>query len=223
MGAAPGELGDRLGVRASADGGAAGGAERAPEHVPVRVAGRGDRDAEFSAFAAAHGPVLVRTAWLLCGERARGEDLAQQALVRTYLAWPRLTDPLAYARRAVATARIDAWRLRRREVLVAPDDVVVASRAGAGAAGASPEGPQAERDLLLRALRTLPAQQRRVVVLRYLVDLPEAEVAEMLGVSVGTVKSTLSRGLDRLREVLAAADARTADARGSERGGGGDD
>lgn len=173
----------------------------------------------FSAFATAHGPALVRTAWLLCGELARGEDLAQQALVRTYLAWPRLSDPLAYARRAVATARIDAWRLRRREVLVAPDDVVVASRAGAGAAGRSPEGPHAERDLLLRALRTLPAQQRRVVVLRYLVDLPEAEVAELLGVSVGTVKSTLSRGLDRLREVVA-----VADARGTDRtGGGGDD
>lgn len=214
MGAAAEELGDRLDAPPSAGGDQPVDGERAV----VRLHGRGDRDAEFSAFAAAHGPVLVRTAWLLCGERARGEDLAQQALVRTYLAWPRLTDPLAYARRAVATARIDAWRLRRREVLVAPDDVVVASRAGAGAGGASPEDPHAERDLLLRALRTLPAQQRRVVVLRYLVDLPEAEVAEMLGVSVGTVKSTLSRGLDRLREVLAVADARASDARG-----GGDD
>lgn len=203
MGAAAGERGDLVDER-TAD----------AERVAVATPGRGDRDAEFSAFAAAHGPVLVRTAWLLCGERARGEDLAQQALVRTYLAWPRLTDPLAYARRAVATARIDAWRLRRREVLVAPDDVVVASRAGAGVAGRSPEGPHAERDLLLRALRTLPAQQRRVVVLRYLVDLPEAEVAELLGVSVGTVKSTLSRGLDRLRAVLAVADARASDARG---------
>lgn len=211
MGAAAEELGDRLVARAPGDGDEPADGERAA----VRLLGRGDRDAEFSAFAAAHGPVLVRTAWLLCGERARGEDLAQQALVRTYLAWPRLTDPLAYARRAVATARVDAWRLRRREVLVAPDDVVVASRAGAGAAGASPEGPHAERDVLLRALRALPAQQRRVVVLRYLVDLPEAEVAEMLGVSVGTVKSTLSRGLDRLREVLAEVDA--------DRTGGGED
>ena len=210
MGAAPGELGDRLDDRLEADG---------AEQAQVRLPGRGDRDAEFSAFAAAHGPVLIRTAWLLCGDRARGEDLAQQALVRTYLAWPRLTDPLAYARRAVATARIDAWRLRRREVLVAPDDLVVASRPGAGAAGGSPEGPHAERDLLLRALRTLPAQQRRIVVLRYLVDLPEAEVAEMLGVSAGTVKSTLSRGLDRLRGVLEAADARRSDSTG----GGGDE
>ncbi len=210
MGATAEELGDRLDARAPVDGDEPADGEGAV----VRLQGRRDRDAEFSAFAAAHGPVLVRTAWLLCGERTRGEDLAQQALVRTYLAWPRLTDPLAYARRAVATARIDAWRLHRREVLVAPDDVVVASRAGAGAAGASPEGPQAERDLLLRALRTLPAQQRRIVVLRYLVDLPEAEVAELLGVSVGTVKSTLSRGLDRLREVLAAADVRASEARG---------
>lgn len=201
MGTAAGELGDRLDDRVDVVDVVDDGDE------PVRLHGRRDRDAEFSAFAAAHGPVLVRTAWLLCGERARGEDLAQQAMVRTYLAWPRLTDPLAYARRAVATARIDSWRVRRREVLVAPDDLVVASRPGTGADGRSPEGPHADRDLLLRALRTLPAQQRRVVVLRYLVDLPEAEVAQMLGVSVGTVKSTLSRGLDRLRGVLGEADA----------------
>lgn len=210
MGAAPGELGDRLDDRLGAD-----GDEQAQVHLP----GRGDRDAEFSAFVSAHGPVLVRTAWLLCGERARGEDLAQQALVRTYLAWPRLTDPLAYARRAIATARIDAWRLRRREVLVAPDDLVVACRPASGAAGGSPEGPHAERDLLLRALRTLPAQQRRIVVLRYLVDLPEAEVAQMLGVSDGTVKSTLSRGLDRLRGVLGEPGEYATDSTG----GGGDD
>lgn len=192
------ELGDRLrdDVDSSVD-----------ANEPVLLQGRVDRDAEFTAFVAAHGPALMRTAWLLCGERARGEDVAQQALVRTYLAWPRLADPLAYARRAVATARIDAWRLRRREVLVAPDDHVVAGLADTRPSGRSPEGPQAERDLLLRALRTLPRQQRRVVVLRYLVDLPEAQVAEMLGVSAGTVRSTLSRGLDRLRGLLGTVDA----------------
>lgn len=172
------------------------------ERSPVTLRGRGDRDADFTVFVTEHGPALVRTAWLLCGDRARGEDLAQQALVKTYLAWPRVTDPLAYARRAVATARIDAWRRRRREVLVSPDEHLMQARPGTTPSARSPEGPHAERDLLVRALRTLPAQQRRVVVLRYLVDLPEAEVAEMLGVSAGTVKSTLSRGLGRLRQLL---------------------
>lgn len=162
-----------------------------------------DRDAEFSAFAVEHGPGLVRTAWLLCGERARAEDLAQQALLRTYLAWPRLTDPAAYARRVVATARIDTWRRHRREVLTDPADL----RASAGSAAASNDAAadNAERDLLIRALLTLSARQRRIVVLRYLLDLPEAEVAADLGVSVGTVKSTASRGLAQLRTALGGA------------------
>jgi len=174
--------------------------------VPRRAA---DRDAEFSTFAVEHGPALVRTAWLLCGDRARAEDLAQQALLRTYLAWARLTDPAAYARRVVATARIDTWRRHRREVLTDPAEL----RAGMGAAPVRDARPahdaaadNAERDLLLRALLTLTARQRRVVVLRYLLDLPEAEVAADLGVSVGTVKSTASRGLAQLRTALAGMD-----------------
>lgn len=158
------------------------------------LTGQVDRDAEFTAFVLESGPALVRIAWLLCGEQARAEDLAQQALLRTYLAWPRVTDPLAYARRAVTTARIDAWRKRRREVLTPPEDLHAVAGDGADA--------HAERDRLVRALMTLPARQRRIVVLRYLLDLPEAEVAADLGVSLGTVKSTASRGLDRLRAVL---------------------
>jgi RNA polymerase sigma-70 factor (sigma-E family) len=158
------------------------------------LTGRVDRDAEFTAFVVDSGPALVRTAWLLCGEQARAEDLAQQALLRTYLAWPRIRDPLAYARRAVATARIDSWRKRRLEVLTPPEDLRATGGDGADA--------RAERDRLVRALMTLPARQRRIVVLRYLLDLPEAEVAADLGVSLGTVKSTASRGLDRLRAVL---------------------
>ena len=166
----------------------------------VEVAGPTDRDAEFSAFAAESGPALVRTAWLLCGDRARAEDLAQHALLRTYLAWPKVRggSPLGYARRIVANARIDSWRKHRREVLTAPEDLRAAEGATADA--------HAERDLLVRALFTLSARQRRIVVLRYLVGLPEAEVAENLAVSLGTVKSTASRGLARLRAVLGEAD-----------------
>lgn len=103
-------------------------------------------------------------------------------------------NPLGYARRVVATARIDSWRKDRREVLT--DGRLLEAGEGSDA------DAHAERDLLVRALLTLGAQQRRIVVLRYLVGLPEAEVAADLGVSLGTVKSTASRGLARLRAVL---------------------
>jgi RNA polymerase sigma factor (sigma-70 family) len=73
--------------------------------------------------------------------------------------------------------------------------------------GPSPADQHAERDRLSRALLTLPTKQRRIVVLRHLDGLTEREVADATGVSVGTVKSTASRGLARLREVLATEDA----------------
>jgi len=83
------------------------------------------RDAEFATFIAADAAALLHTAWLLCGDAHRAEELTQQALVSTYLAWPRArdSDPLAYARRTLANARIDSWRRRRREVLTNPETV----------------------------------------------------------------------------------------------------
>ncbi|VTR77107.1 RNA polymerase sigma-E factor [Cellulomonas hominis] len=164
--------------------------------VPGRATAAG-RDAEFAAFMTTAAPALARTAWLLCGDAHQADELVQQALVRTYLAWPRARerDPLAYARRVLANLRIDTWRRRRREVLVDPVDLPH---------GAAPSGAdrQADRDQLVRALATLSARQRRVVVLRHLEGLSEAEVADDLGVSVGTVKSTASRALARLRDSL---------------------
>lgn len=165
---------------------------------------RRTRDAEFSAFMAEAEPLLVRTAWLLCGDAHRAEELVQNALVRTYVAWPRAraTDPLAYARRVVANARIDTWRKHRREHLVPPEDVPPSEVSSA-------EHTHAERDALVRALARLSVQRRRVVVLRYLLDLPERQVAEDLGVSLGAVKSAASRGLAQLRVLLATPDAPT--------------
>lgn len=156
-----------------------------------------DRDAEFAAFMAADAGSLLHTAWLLCGDAHRAEELTQQALVSTYVAWPRArdTDPLAYARRSLANARIDSWRRRRREVLTSPEMIPRDTSPGH-------ETRIAERDQLVRALRTLPPRQRRIVVLRHFVGLAEAEVADELGVSLGTVKSTASRALARLREEL---------------------
>lgn len=169
---------------------------------------RRSRDEEFAAFMVEAEPLLTRTAWLLCGDRHRAEELVQQALVRTYVAWPRARarDPLAYARRTLANARIDMWRRRRREVLVATEDLPggVSGDRTAGHAHA-----HAERDALVRALTRLSPQRRRVVVLRYVLDLSERQVAADLGVSVGAVKSAAARGLRQLRDELGAGAAGT--------------
>lgn len=162
--------------------------------VPLAPASARERDAEFTAFAATAQAELGRMAWLLTGDVHLAAELVQTALVRTYTAWPRARagDPLAYARRVLANARIDLWRRRRREVLVAPDEVPNQASADEGAT-------VEHRDELVRALAELSPQQRRVVVLRYLVGLSEREVADDLGVSAGTVKTQASRGLHRLR------------------------
>lgn len=182
----------------------AGGARvRDDEHVDVLAVGGGGvagafgSDEEFAAFMAEAAPALARTAWLLCGDARRAEELVQQTLVRTYLAWPRARrrDPLAYARRTLANLRIDTWRARRREVLTAPSDLPE----GVVESGAS---RVAERDQLVRALGTLSPRARRIVVLRHLEGMSEREVAEDLGVSLGTVKSTASRALAQLRGAL---------------------
>src|SRR5674476_140937 len=162
------------------------------------------RDEDFTAFVADHQADLLRTAWLLCGDSHRAEELTQQALVRTYGAWSRAGagDPVAYARRVLVNLRIDTWRRRRREVLVAPEDLPDDVAHPGTAPHRSTADHQADRDQLVRALATLSPRQRRVVVLRHLVGLPEADVAADLGVSVGTVKSTSSRALAQLRATL---------------------
>ncbi|WP_129337901.1 SigE family RNA polymerase sigma factor [Cellulomonas endophytica] len=167
------------------------------DEVPRGVDEDPDHEAEFVAFVAASSGPLGRTAWLLCGDRHTAEELVQAALVRTYLRWPtaRERDPLAYARRTLVNLRISGWRRRRREVLVDPS-AVPERTVGHGA------DAHAERDRLVRALAALTPRQRRVVVLRHVEDLPEREVADLLGVSVGTVKSTASRALAVLRDRL---------------------
>lgn len=165
--------------------------------LPVESGARTERDAEFTAFMVDAQPALSRTAWLLCGDVHRAEELVQHALVRTYVAWPRARerDPLVYARRVLANARIDHWRKHRREHLTEPHEVPPVEQV-------STEGGFAERDALVRALVHLSPQRRRVVVLRYLLDLPERQVADELDLSLGAVKSAASRGLAHLRQIL---------------------
>jgi RNA polymerase sigma-70 factor (sigma-E family) len=173
----------------------------APEFSVVRTGVSAEE--QFRLFAVESTAALHRIAYLLCGDDHRAHDLTQIALERTYRHWSRLKDgnPFAYARRVLATARIDGWRRTRREVLQSPEDVVVAQEASRSPALDS--GNQvAERERLVRALRRLGPGQRRVVVLRHLLDRSEADVAEELGVSIGNVKSQGARGLARLRELL---------------------
>lgn len=170
---------------------------------------RASRNAEFTAFMEqAVGP-LHRMAYLLCGDQHRAEELTQQTFERTYRAWSRARDgdPLVYARRILANLRIDTWRRTRREVLSGPDDLRDHSEAIPGTQRAgSPVGvvPTTvdDRDLVVRALLQLPLKQRRVVVMRHMLDLSETEVSAELGIPVGTVKSTASRALARLRTIL---------------------
>lgn len=195
-------------VTTTSDAAAAAGAphERLDDvpRVDVRVT-HASRNAEFTAFMVAAADPLHRTAYLLCGDRHRAEELVQQTFERTYRSWSRARagDPLAYARRVLANLRIDTWRRTRREVLTGPDLLPdAASRSGPPASGTPETRVVEERDAVVRALLLLPLRQRRVVVLRHLIGLSEEEVARELGIPRGTVKSTSSRALAHLRAIL---------------------
>lgn len=160
-------------------------------------------EAEFRDFVRARWLPLVRTAILLTGDQGRAEDLAQQALVTVHRKW-RQIDPgarPAYAR-AVLVNESASWFRRRRHVEVPLD------AAGSGAWVSTPDATARvdTRDEIVRALRTLPPRMRAVIVLRYFTGLSEAETAADLGISVGSVKSQTSRGLDRLRAALTTAE-----------------
>lgn len=159
-----------------------------------------DADAEdaFREFVVGRTSVLLGTAYALTGDRGLAEDLLQTALLKTYRHWRdvrHFAHPDAYVRQVMTNQQISWWRRRR----VAESDRPLPDRAG-------PERRSGveDRDELWRALQELPPRTRAVVVLRYWEDLPEAEVAGILGCSVGSVKSQASRGLHRLRAVLAA-------------------
>ena len=151
-----------------------------------------DRYAEFDELVTAQVAPLLRAAYLLTGDRGLAEDLVQSTLTKAYVARSRVLradSPEAYLRRILVTTHGRSFRRRRvREDLTAdvPENA------------ARPDDVAARHDLV-RAVAALPARQRAVVVLRYLEDRPEAEVAQVLGCSVGTVKSQASRALHALR------------------------
>ena len=150
-------------------------------------------EAGFQRWAQERQHALLRTAVLLTGDRHRAEDLVQEALTKVALRWRRLRDgrPEAYARQVIVRRNISWWRQHRREVVVELHDQT--------AAGAW-EWTVDRRVMLERALADLTPRQRSLVVLRYYEDLTERDAADVLGVSVGTVKSETHRALRRLRE-----------------------
>jgi RNA polymerase sigma-70 factor (sigma-E family) len=153
----------------------------------------GDKDAEFSEYMAARQPSLLRTAYLLTGDRHTAEDLVQTALAKLYLRWDKVQrqDSLdGYVRRILVNEHNSLWRRpwKKRETTTSelPEQ---------------PAGPQqsAHDSELWKLVQSLPRKQRAAVVLRYYEQMSEAETAAVLGVSVGTVKSQTSRALATLR------------------------
>jgi RNA polymerase sigma-70 factor (sigma-E family) len=155
-------------------------------------------DADFAAFVRRRARHHLRTAVLLTGDWHTAEDLVQTCLVKLYRVWPRLDtrmDPDGYLRRMLINTHRSWWRVRwRREAPVAS----IPDRAGA----ADGQDLHALGETVRQALAALPARQRAALVLRFLEDLPEAQVADLLGCSVGTVKTHTHRGISRLRQLL---------------------
>lgn len=149
---------------------------------------------EFCEFVSSRSAALFRVAYLILGDYQLAQDLVQESLAKTYVAWPRLhevSNAEAYTRKVIASTAI-SWR-RRRSFHERPAEYL-RDEAQADAAAA-----QAVHDVLWACLRELPPRQRAAIVLRHYVDLSEAQTAEAMGCSVGTVKSSVSTGLAKLR------------------------
>jgi RNA polymerase sigma-70 factor (sigma-E family) len=153
-----------------------------------------ETEASFREFVVTRSPAMLRSAYLLTGDRGRAEDLLQTALAKSWPRWSRVNrygTGEAYVRRVMYTTYATWWRRRWREEVPTAD--LPETEVG------DAYSPVAERTELLRALAQLGAGQRAVVVLRYFEDRTETETAELLGCSVGNVKSQCSRALARLR------------------------
>jgi RNA polymerase sigma-70 factor (sigma-E family) len=161
------------------------------DHQDPRASGD---DAAFRDYVLTRGTALLRVGIMLTGNRADAEDLVQAALAKTYLAWDKINDLAAldaYVRRAMVNTHISWWRRRKFEEYPTDElpDQVIADHAR--------ESDTAE--VVRRALDRLPDRMRAAVMLRYFEDMTEPEIAAALGVSLGTVKSTVSRAVARLR------------------------
>jgi RNA polymerase sigma-70 factor (sigma-E family) len=173
---------------------------------------RAETDVEFAEYVRARQQQFLRAAYLVCGDAHLAEFLLQQALVKLALRWDKIRGehPDAFVRRVLFRDAISAWRRTRREHVGLDETVYAAGspqQAGGpgaplpGAAEARVEDRVGGRVDLVRALMGLTVKQRAVLVLRYFEDRSEGETADLLGVSVGTVKSQTSAALARLRAI----------------------
>ncbi|MFD0272586.1 SigE family RNA polymerase sigma factor [Kitasatospora sp. NPDC127111] len=155
-----------------------------------------DHITEFTAYVRERRASLYATAYHLTGDRYEAEDLLQSALFSTYRAWGRITDKAAvggYLRRTMTNLHISAWR--RRKVNEYPTEELPETAGDTDAMGGTEL-----RTVLWQALAKLPENQRTMLVLRYYEGKTDPEIADVLGISVGTVKSSIWRALRRLRE-----------------------
>jgi len=155
-----------------------------------------ERDAAYAEFVRARRTHLRRIAYAICGDWHRADDLVQTALVKLYVAWPRVRrdgSEEAYVRTIIVRADIDEHRRPWRRESVGLPEVDLPSRE---------ELPVEERSALFEALQALPLMQRKVVVLRHWLGLSVAETAQELLIGQGTVKSHSHRGLASLRSAL---------------------
>jgi RNA polymerase sigma-70 factor (sigma-E family) len=162
---------------------------------------RGRDDQEFASFVVGSQRRLRGTAYLMCGDWALASDIVQEALIRVYVAWPRLEarsgGAHAYARRCVVNVAID--RSRKRSSSEVPSEESRFERADGEP---DPGTSVADRQALVAALRLLAPRQRACVVLRYFEDQSVTETARLLSCSEGTVKSQTARALETLRHRL---------------------
>jgi RNA polymerase sigma-70 factor (sigma-E family) len=154
--------------------------------------------AAFAEFVSARSSALFRSAYLMTGDHGLAEDLLQEALTKTYVAWPRLRDvnkAEAYTRKAITTTAISWWRRKSWQAEKPRDDVPELS-------AASDQDGFVDRDWMWQQLQSLPPRQKAAIVLRFYEDLTEAQTAEAMGTSIGTVKSQVSDALKRLRALV---------------------
>ncbi|WP_433499057.1 SigE family RNA polymerase sigma factor [Sphaerimonospora sp. CA-214678] len=147
---------------------------------------------EFRTYVLSRGTALLRVANQLTGNPSDAEDLLQSALAKTYLAWDRIKDRSSldgYVRRAMVNINISWWRRRKFEEYPSEELPEVPVQ----------HDPRHRYDELEQAIERLPVRQRAAIVLRYYEDMTEPEIARTLGISVGTVKSTVSRAMAKLR------------------------
>ncbi|UWZ40812.1 SigE family RNA polymerase sigma factor [Dactylosporangium roseum] len=148
----------------------------------------------FDDFVRAESDALIRSAYLLTGDRYHAEDLVQTALARAATRWHKIEEPRAYVYRILYTQSVSWWRRRRIRVVETLTGDVPERQA--------PAGPDLELAVVLRqALGRLTPRQRAVLVLRFYEDHSEAETAVRLGCRIGTVKSQTRHALDRLRRL----------------------